>query len=88
MWHFENSSDGASSIELTVEDLKSLARRIGFVIKVRFYYESDLLGYSFEETDSMNEQDEKEIVTPYTASPKTMLRSEYVASFWAATKPL
>jgi carnosine N-methyltransferase len=33
LWHFENTA-GASSIELTLEDLKALATRIGFVIKV------------------------------------------------------
>ncbi|KAK4700170.1 carnosine N-methyltransferase, partial [Phenoliferia sp. Uapishka_3] len=31
LWHFENTA-GARSIELTVEDVKELAKRIGFVI--------------------------------------------------------
>lgn len=34
LWHFENANDGSSSIELTVEQVKDLARKIGFVIEV------------------------------------------------------
>lgn len=34
MWHFENDRD-ASSIELPLEDVKALARKIGFEISVR-----------------------------------------------------
>lgn len=33
LWHFENT-EGASSIELTLEGVKQLARRIGFVLSV------------------------------------------------------
>lgn len=32
LWHFQNDENGSNSIELTVEDLKSLIRRVGFVI--------------------------------------------------------
>lgn len=34
LWHFENSSEGASSVELTLDDVKALARRVGFVVEV------------------------------------------------------
>jgi len=33
LWHFENSED--ISIEVSLEEVKNLAREIGFVIKVR-----------------------------------------------------
>lgn len=35
LWHFENDRD-ASSLELPLEDVKAVARKIGFEISVRF----------------------------------------------------
>ncbi len=35
LWHFENDRD-ASSLELPLEDVKAVARKVGFEISVRF----------------------------------------------------
>jgi carnosine N-methyltransferase len=37
LWHFENNTTNDPSIELDLEELKMLARKIGFVISVGFY---------------------------------------------------
>lgn len=34
LWHFENANDGSSSVELTVEQVKYLAVKVGFRIEV------------------------------------------------------
>jgi carnosine N-methyltransferase len=35
LWHFENNSSNDPSIELDLEEVKTLARKIGFEISVR-----------------------------------------------------
>ncbi|KAK4056676.1 hypothetical protein OIO90_002228 [Microbotryomycetes sp. JL221] len=62
LWHFENT-EGARSIELMLDDVKALARRIGFELT-----------------------EEREIETRYTTNQQSMLRYEYSAAFWVATK--
>ncbi|ORY89407.1 N2227-like protein-domain-containing protein [Leucosporidium creatinivorum] len=62
LWHFENT-EGASSVELTMEEVKRLAERVGFRI-----------------------ENEKEVQTCYTSNPRSLLRHEYTAAFWTATK--
>nr|XP_019051309.1 hypothetical protein I302_01758 [Kwoniella bestiolae CBS 10118]OCF30239.1 hypothetical protein I302_01758 [Kwoniella bestiolae CBS 10118] len=67
LWHFENSPKkspkGEGSIELSLDEVKELARRVGFDIK-----------------------EEKMINTTYTGIPDGMLKHEYNAAFWVATK--
>ncbi|WWD08395.1 hypothetical protein V865_006507 [Kwoniella europaea PYCC6329] len=67
LWHFENSPKkgpkGEGSIELSLDEVKELARRVGFDIK-----------------------EEKMIKTTYTGIPDGMLKHEYNAAFWVATK--
>lgn len=33
-------------------------------------------------------QEEREVQTSYTSNPRSLLRHEYTAAFWIATKPL
>jgi carnosine N-methyltransferase len=40
LWHFENNTTNDPSIELDLEEVKDLARKIGFVISVSLYNES------------------------------------------------
>ncbi|WVQ85832.1 hypothetical protein IAT38_008000 [Cryptococcus sp. DSM 104549] len=67
LWHFENStttsSDGEKSIELSLNEVKELARMVGFDIR-----------------------EEKMVRSTYTGMPEGMLRHEYNAAFWVATK--
>ncbi|KAK4684760.1 carnosine N-methyltransferase, partial [Tremellales sp. Uapishka_1] len=67
LWHFENSpttsSKGEGSIELSLDEVKELARRVGFTIS-----------------------NEKTIPTTYTGIQDGMLKHEYQAAFWTATK--
>ncbi|RSH82127.1 hypothetical protein EHS25_006060 [Saitozyma podzolica] len=67
LWHFENaptnSAKGEGSIELSLDEVKDLARIVGFEI-----------------------HDEKSVATTYTGIPESMLRHEYQAAFWTATK--
>nr|XP_019000724.1 uncharacterized protein I203_06769 [Kwoniella mangroviensis CBS 8507]OCF64185.1 hypothetical protein I203_06769 [Kwoniella mangroviensis CBS 8507] len=67
LWHFENSPKkgpkGEGSIELSLDEVKELAREVGFDIK-----------------------EEKMINTTYTGIPDGMLKHEYNAAFWVATK--
>ncbi|UOH79699.1 hypothetical protein LQV05_000709 [Cryptococcus neoformans] len=67
LWHFENSpttsAKGEGSIELSLGEVKELARRIGFDLR-----------------------EEKMIRSTYTGIPESMLRHEYNAAFWVATK--
>ncbi|XAO22211.1 hypothetical protein I312_100978 [Cryptococcus bacillisporus CA1280] len=67
LWHFENSpttsAKGEGSVELSLDEVKELARRIGFDLR-----------------------EEKMIRSTYTGIPEGMLRHEYNAAFWVATK--
>ncbi|WVQ95725.1 hypothetical protein IAU59_002824 [Kwoniella sp. CBS 9459] len=67
LWHFENSPTtsptGEGSIELSLDEVKELARRVGFDLK-----------------------EEKMVKTTYTGIPDGMLKHEYNAAFWVATK--
>ncbi|OCF33585.1 hypothetical protein I316_04658 [Kwoniella heveanensis BCC8398] len=67
LWHFENSPTasptGEGSIELSLDEVKELARRVGFDLK-----------------------EERMIRTTYTGIPDGMLKHEYNAAFWVATK--
>ncbi|WRT70514.1 uncharacterized protein IL334_007512 [Kwoniella shivajii] len=67
LWHFENSPKnsptGEGSIELSLDEVKELARIVGFDIR-----------------------EEKMIKTTYTGIPDGMLKHEYNAAFWVATK--
>lgn len=42
LWHFENT-EGASSVELTMEDVKALARRVGFRLEVSLGWRARLM---------------------------------------------
>nr|XP_018259967.1 uncharacterized protein I303_08039 [Kwoniella dejecticola CBS 10117]OBR82125.1 hypothetical protein I303_08039 [Kwoniella dejecticola CBS 10117] len=67
LWHFENSPKksptGEGSIELSLDEVKDLARLVGFDIK-----------------------EEKMVRSTYTGIPDGMLKHEYNAAFWVATK--
>ncbi|CAD6575410.1 MAG: hypothetical protein TREMPRED_001369 [Tremellales sp. Tagirdzhanova-0007] len=67
LWHFENSpttsGKGEGSIELSLDEVKDLAGKVGFQL-----------------------HDERTVATGYTGAPDGMLRHEYQAAFWTATK--
>jgi hypothetical protein len=44
LWHWENNTTNDLSIELSLEDVKALARKIGLVIQVFLF--SWLMGFS------------------------------------------
>jgi hypothetical protein len=46
LWHWENNQSGDPSIELDLEEVKALARNIGFEIKVRVTSRSVRLLYN------------------------------------------
>ena len=39
LWHWENNTTNDPSIELTLEEVKVLARRIGFEISVSLFHD-------------------------------------------------
>ncbi|SGY94033.1 BQ5605_C037g11623 [Microbotryum silenes-dioicae] len=89
LWHFENT-EGCNSIELSLEDVKALAKRIGFVLEVRSPYEwqfsSLYLAIDASTRSCWPSQNEREVRTSYTTNKRSTLRHEYAASFWTARK--
>lgn len=90
LWHFENERD-ASSLELPLEDVKALARQIGFELSVRplaLIPSPYLSCASLIRFCTMLDcgQDEREVETSYTSNPRSLLRHTYTAGFWTARK--
>lgn len=82
LWHFENNTTNDPSIELDLEELKMLARKIGFVISVGLY----ITFYLVDLTKAICYQDERTIDTTYTSNSQSMLGYVYKTAFWTATK--
>jgi len=83
LWHWENNSTNDPSVELDMEELKTLARQIGFEISVSLsdhaYTYLLILILSIP-------QNETTIDTTYTNNAQSMLGYVYHAAFWTATK--
>jgi carnosine N-methyltransferase len=82
LWHFENaptnSAKGEGSIELSLDEVKDLARIVGFEIHVSCRGHSR---WGRDGTDTgATVQDEKSVATTYTGIPESMLRHEYQVS--------
>jgi carnosine N-methyltransferase len=85
LWHWENVQDrerGEGSIELSLDEVKELAREMGFIISVRLARvrvgSGRELIIKFGLVFSL--QNEKMDTAAYTGDPDTMLRSEYQVS--------
>lgn len=74
LYHFENNEDGEPSIELTLEELRTLLPKCGFTLDVRVV---------LPVLNTLNSpQEEKMIDTTYTNNSKSMLQYTYKACFW------
>ncbi|KAG7445355.1 N2227-domain-containing protein [Guyanagaster necrorhizus] len=80
LWHFENNNTNDPSVELDLEEVKALARTIGFELRVK------QLVLSFIRVYSDFEQNESTVDTTYTNNSEGMLGYIYHAAFWTATK--
>ena len=68
-------------MELDLEEVKTLARSIGFEISVRFLCSDHIRNILI-----VSPQNEAIIPTTYTNNAQSMLGYVYNASFWTATK--
>lgn len=82
LWHFENNTTNDPSIELDLEEIKTLARKIGFVISVSLYNEFHCVTL----TRTIGYQNERTVDTTYTSNSQSMLGHVYRTAFWTATK--
>lgn len=82
LWHFENNATNDPSVELDLEEVKTLARKIGFVISVGLYIAFRCVHL----TKAIYYQDERTIDTTYTSNSRSMLGYVYKTAFWTATK--
>ncbi|KAG5715674.1 UPF0586 like protein [Termitomyces sp. T112] len=82
LWHWENNNTNNTSVELDLEEVKALARSIGFEISVclRSLYISQF------EIKCNPLWNERTIDTTYTSNSEGMLGYIYHAAFWTATK--
>lgn len=79
LWHWENNTTNDPSVELDLEEVKELCKKLGFKLEVSF---SLSLLYS-----SLNKyQNERMIDTTYTNNSQSMLGYVYNTAFWTATK--
>ena len=76
LWHFENSDD--VSIELSLEEVKELAGKIGFELRVSFTRACCAINGAW--------QDHRTIDTSYVGDEASMLSYVYKTAFWTATK--
>ncbi len=81
LWHFENNNTNDPSVELDLEEVKALARTIGFELRVSSRYWAFIRVYS-----RVPEQNESTVDTTYTNNSEGMLGYVYHAAFWTATK--
>ncbi|KAG9101408.1 hypothetical protein FRC06_003049 [Ceratobasidium sp. 370] len=80
LWHWENNNTNDMSIELDLEQVKDLARQIGFEISA-----SRVTCFPVVVLFTLL-QNERTIPTTYTGNAESMLGYVYQASFWTATK--
>jgi carnosine N-methyltransferase len=80
LWHWENNNTNDLSIELDLEEVKILARNLGFVINVS----PSVPEYSKDKLRA--QQNERHIKTSYTNNAQSMLAYTYNAAFWIAMK--
>ena len=73
-------------MELDLEELKSLARTIGFEISVSSFRSSNLNKILKKEYVNLISKNERMIDTTYTNNAQSMLGYVYHASFFTATK--
>lgn len=83
LWHFENNSSNDPSIELDLEEVKELARTIGFEIKVCCVVLWTQFGIGMPLL-----QNERTISTTYVNNQDSLLGYVYHAAFWTATKKM
>ncbi|KAG8216200.1 putative carnosine N-methyltransferase [Butyriboletus roseoflavus] len=81
LWHFENNNTNDPSIELDSEEVKALARKIGFRLSSAI---AQWVCIGPTNVDRL--QDERTIETSYTSNDQSMLGYIYKAAFWKATK--
>lgn len=80
LWHFENNDSHDLSIEFDLEEVKALARGIGFEIKVGYEKLCMVRGLM------LSLQDEQFIKSSYVGNPESMLSHTYDCALWTATK--
>ena len=89
LWHWEGNTSNDPSIELTLDEVKALARKIGFEISVSSsQWPPTPTIYPFSRLDlhTCVAQNERTIDTTYTNNAQSMLGYVYHAAFWTATK--
>ena len=82
LWHFENNNTNDPSVELDLDEVKALARKIGFELSVSVSATPPpctWTSYGFP-------QNETTIDTTYASNSQGMLGYVYHAAFWTATK--
>lgn len=83
LWHFEENTTSDPSIELDLEEVKTLAAHIGFEIKVSISCPS-FVSHGFHLLTLC--KNERTIDTTYVNNKYSMLGYIYHAAFWTATK--
>ena len=84
LWHWENNTTNDPSVELDLEEVKNLARTVGFELSVSFF---PSLRSAFTSLLSLHCcRNERTIDTTYTGNAHSMLGYVYHAAFWTATK--
>lgn len=88
LWHWENTDE--ISIEISLEEVKELAQKIGFVIEASLTTLLHLLLRPmprWAQNANEKEQDERTINTSYVGDEQSLLSHVYKAAYWTATKP-
>ncbi|KAM5536767.1 hypothetical protein V8D89_009485 [Ganoderma adspersum] len=91
LWHWEGNTTNDPSVELTLDEVKALARKIGFEISVRVAlssarHQSSPAQPLFAVIMLNKTINERTIDTTYTNNAQNMLGYVYHAAFWTATK--
>ena len=73
-------------MELDLDEVKALARTIGFELSVRLFGCRGLILYLIIVFPLAENQDERTIDTTYTNNAQGLLGYVYHAAFWTATK--
>jgi carnosine N-methyltransferase len=71
---------GEGSVELSLDEVKDLARKVGFELSVSFVIPFCPNQGELGEAREADEQEEKLIKSSYTGIPDSMLRHEYQVS--------
>jgi carnosine N-methyltransferase len=102
LWHWENNTTNDPSVELDLEELKNLARNIGFELSVSTFslspfrisvpfrnpMEHDNASHHYHYLHHLTNrcQNERTVDATYTNNGESMLGYVYHAAFWTATK--